>query len=62
MEFSITEYTVEFIGFDGYTGSMQPAYRVTSEGGKFPKGTLIDGFLYPVKEENKDDFLAALFE
>jgi hypothetical protein len=45
----------QFIGFDGWTGSMQPAYQDAT-------GTVFDGFLYPVEADKLQDFIGALFD
>ena len=52
----------KFIGFDGWTGSMQPAYEVTEDGYIHPRGTVLDGFLKPVQESDRENFIAALFD
>lgn len=50
--------SMKFIGFDGETGSMQPSYILLEDTEKYPKGTLLDGFLRPVKDV--ESFLTGL--
>lgn len=55
MNYKTMQQPYTFIGFDGDTGSMQPAYQDA-------RGVVYDGFLYPVNYEDLREFVENLFD